>query len=90
MLLFHRDAVPCDCDHVPPIFGESSFAAVVSSRETSLKNSFEYLQNGLRNIADGFLHQHIRHSESIPSSVQVDYKPQIDQLLAEVIRSCKT
>ena len=49
-------------DHVPPIFGVGSFIEVANSydRGKSFKGAMQHLQNGLRNVADGHLHQQIR------------------------------
>jgi len=74
-------------DHVPPVFGASNFREYANSiAARSLKASMLKLDDGLRNIADGILHQHIRESDSLPGENQVDYRQQLDVLLGEVIR----
>jgi hypothetical protein len=78
-------------DHVPPVFGAKSFAecaAQMSGR--SLKEAMQHLDGGLRKVADSYLHEHIRKTESAPGPNQVDYRQQMDQLLGEVIRISKT
>lgn len=75
-------------DHIPPVFGARSFAQVAANvTGKSMKDSMQHLESGLRKIADGYLHEHIREKETTPGPVQVDYRQQIDQLLAEVIRN---
>lgn len=74
-------------DHVPPIFGHSNFAQVTSQASSrSIRGSFEHIQTGLRHIADGALHTHIRRRETLPTSTQVDFRQSLDVLLGEVVR----
>ncbi|WP_457093607.1 hypothetical protein [Microvirga sp. P5_D2] len=75
-------------DHVPPIFGFSSFPAVASNYAgtKSFKRSMEHLNLSLRNIADAHLHTHIRSRESLPTGTQVNFSQDLDVLLAEVVR----
>lgn len=75
-------------DHVPPIFGQSSFKQAASNHRggKSIKKSFEYLEHSSRNIADNLLHQQIRKAESLPNINQVNFSPDIDVLLSEIIR----
>lgn len=76
-------------DHVPPIFGQPTFAGVASSYAgggRSFRESMQRLQNSCRKIADGLLHTQIRATESVPTSRQVEFRADVDALLAEVTR----
>lgn len=48
--------------------------------------SMERLNLAMRNLADMYLHEHIRKKESLPNKVQVNFKSELDLLLAEIIR----
>lgn len=74
-------------DHVPPLFGAKTFAQVASSYggTKSFKGSMQNLDNSSRNIADSHLHSHIRKTEVLPVINQVDFSPDIDVLLAEIV-----
>jgi hypothetical protein len=73
-------------DHIPPIFAKSSFREVASSHGgRSFKESMEYLDRGLRKIADSQLHSQIRHRESLPTAQQIHFSPMLDVLLGEII-----
>jgi hypothetical protein len=78
-------------DHVPPIFGYTSFNEVVNNYPStkSFKKSMEHLNSSLRNIADAHLHAPIRHKESLPTFTQVDFRADLDVLLGEVVRVLK-
>ncbi|WP_324134056.1 hypothetical protein [Bosea sp. (in: a-proteobacteria)] len=75
-------------DHVPPIFGHRNFADFVA--QTTIGNSFKksmtYLHGSMRNIADQHIHHQISKKEVLPTSTQVDFRQQLDLLLAEVVR----
>lgn len=75
-------------DHVPPLFGQQSFAQVAAnySGTTSFKKSMGHLNQSLRNIADAILHEQIRRREALPSPQQVDFRQDLDRLLAEIVR----
>jgi hypothetical protein len=75
-------------DHVPPIFGFASFAEVASNYKgtKSFKHSMQRLNDSLRNLADSYLHVQIRRRESLPTINQVDFRADIDALLAEIVR----
>jgi hypothetical protein len=61
-------------DHVPPIFGKSSFTEVANNYGTkSFKDTMHGLETGAKNIADGYLHSHIRKRESLPTAQQVHF-----------------
>ena len=89
---FHATAmlVRAITDHVPPIFGAASFAEYASSMVSkSHKSSMERLSRSLRDIADGALHVQIRKREALPASTQVDFRAELDVLLAEVARALR-
>ncbi|KPH07858.1 hypothetical protein CO657_11990 [Rhizobium acidisoli] len=78
-------------NHVPPVFGFSTFAEVANSyggakAQKSFKASMQRLEGSLRNIADMHLHSPIRPQEDVPTAVQVDFAADLDVLLGEIIR----
>lgn len=76
-------------DHIPPIFGFSTFSEVAnnySGGTRSFKESMLNFNNSLRKIADNNTHSQAREKEVLPSLVQVDFSPQLDMLLGEIIR----
>jgi hypothetical protein len=75
-------------DHVPPVFGCGSFAEVANnySGTRSFKGAMTRLNESLRNLADSYLHVQIRRVESLPTMNQVDFRAELDALLAEVSR----
>jgi len=75
-------------DHVPPIFSLQSFAELANNYPgtKSFKKNMANLNDALRNIADGYLHSHIRSREELPLPQQVDFRAQLDQLLTEIVR----
>jgi hypothetical protein len=78
-------------DHVPPIFGFRTFAEVAANYGggRSFKDSMIRLQESARTIADQHLHAPIRAREVIPAFPQVDFRPELDLLLAEIVRKLK-
>jgi hypothetical protein len=78
-------------DHVPPIFSLKSFTEVANNYPgaPSFRKSMANLNNSLRNIADAHLHVQIRQSEVLPTLQQVDFKADLDALLAEIVRILK-
>ncbi len=78
-------------DHVPPIFDCKSFADIANtySGPKSFKASMIHLDNSLRKIADAYLHIQIRKSETLPNKTQVNFSPDLDVLLAEIVRILK-
>jgi hypothetical protein len=73
-------------NHVPPVFGHTDFSQVVANAGRSLKDNFEYLDEGLRKIGDLYTHQHIRKKDHLPTSGQVEkFGPQFELLLQEVL-----
>jgi hypothetical protein len=75
-------------DHVPPIFGFATFAQVTANYAggRSFKDSIEHLERASRKIADSYLHAPIRRDEATPSKMQVEFRADVDVLLAECIR----
>ena len=75
-------------DHVPPIFSASSFGEVANNYAgaQSFKGSMLHLNGSLRKIADAHIHVQIRKTESLPSPTQVDFRADLDVLLAEICR----
>ncbi len=78
-------------DHVPPVFGSKTFTEAANNYNgpKSLKPSMQRLDVSLRNPADSFLHVQIRSREVLPSFQQVDFRADLDVLLAEVVRILK-
>jgi len=81
-------------DHVPPIFKCSTFDNVANNyggvdKNRSFKKTMLHLNGSLRNIADKYLHQVIRISETLPNETQVNFSQDLDVLLDEVVRILK-
>ncbi len=76
-------------DHVPPIFGLTSFTQVANNYAgggRSFRESMQHLENASRKVADSYLHSQIRGRESVPTKTQVEFRADIDVLIAEVVR----
>ncbi|PYQ87086.1 MAG: hypothetical protein DMG02_21545 [Acidobacteria bacterium] len=74
-------------DHVPPLFGKRTFTEVANNHGSrSFKESMQHLENGARKVADAHLHTAIRNRETLPTAQQVAFGPEVDVLLAEIIR----
>ena len=78
-------------DHVPPVFSCKTFAEVANNYAgaKSFRGSMQHLNSSLRNIADAHLHLQIRKSEILPTQPQVDFRADLDVLLAETVRLLK-
>jgi hypothetical protein len=77
-------------DHVPPIFGFTTFEQVVGQYgNRSFKEHMAHLDKSLRKIADSYLHMPIRKKEVLPNQNQVDFSADLDVLLAEIVRILK-
>lgn len=81
-------------DHVPPIFGCANFNEVTNNYKSennsqSFKKAMSHLHNSLRNIGDSSIHSQIRKSEVAPNEIQLDFKNDLDVLLAEIVRILK-
>ncbi len=73
-------------NHVPPIFGQPTFGAVVAQAGRSIKPMLDRLESEARPIADLHTHIHIRQRESLPTKNQVEpFKVSFELLLQEVI-----
>lgn len=74
-------------NHVPPIFNKPNFNEVANNvGSKSFKGSMKFLNDSMKHIADGILHEHIRTKESLPTKEQVDFRASFDVLLSEVLR----
>jgi hypothetical protein len=73
-------------NHVPPVFGEQTFAAVVAQSGRSVKPMLERLEREARPIADLHTHIQMRQRETLPTKNQVEpFKGSFELLLQEVI-----
>ena len=73
-------------DHVPPIFGQKNFGSVVAQYgDKSFQQTIKPLEETLRKISDRHLHLHIRSKESTIDGQQLEFKPNFDVLLGEII-----
>ena len=73
-------------NHVPPVFGTTSFSDVVGQSGRSVKAILKRLNDEARAIAD--LHTHIlmREKENLPSKNQIEpYKAAFEVLVQEVV-----
>lgn len=77
-------------DHIPPIFGKTSFGEVVDnvSFPRSTKEALRHLDESARNTADQHLHLIITSHEMPPSRTQVDCRGYLDTLITEVVKRC--
>lgn len=77
-------------DHVPPIFGLKRFSEIANNYAggggRSFRQHMQHLENSSRKLADSHLHQHIRSKETLPTTSQIEFRADIDSLLAEIIR----
>lgn len=74
-------------NHIPPVFGLTSFNEVANNYgKMSFKKNMVHLNSSLRNIADGYMHEPIRKKETLPNDTQVNFSQDLDVLLAEVVR----
>lgn len=75
-------------DHVPPLFYQPNFQAVVAHYPgaRSFKEAMKHLDDQSRAITDGLLHSQIQARDSLPTANQVDFRAGIDVLLAEIDR----
>ena len=76
-------------DHVPPVFGHTTFSQVANNYGgggRSFKETMQHLEGAARKITDGHLHMPIRKSETLPTPQQVYCGPQLDVLLSEIVR----
>ena len=80
-------------DHVPPLFGFSSFEQVAANyggtKEKSFKKAMERLDKHTKKVADRLLHGQITKSEVAPTMAEVSYSGEVNHLLSEVYRRLK-
>jgi hypothetical protein len=81
-------------DHIPPIFSFETFDQVTNNygglkKNKSFKGNISHLNISLRNIADKYLHQVIRSSETLPNEHQINFSQDLDVLLEEIVRISK-
>jgi hypothetical protein len=77
-------------NHIPPIFGHTTFVEVVNNSSKSLKAIFTPLQDGARKVADLHTHKTIEKNELLPSENQLEpYKAQLEILLQEIYNKTK-
>lgn len=73
-------------NHVPPIFGHTTFQQVVSQSPRSVKELLKPLEEISRDVADLHTHSTIRHKESLPTKSQVEpFKASLEVLLHEIV-----
>jgi hypothetical protein len=73
-------------NHVPPVFGYTTFQQVVSQSRKSVKELLKPLEEISRDVADLHTHSLIRHKESLPTKSQVEpFKANLEVLLHEII-----
>lgn len=74
-------------NHVPPIFNSKKFSEVANNYNggKSFKELMLRLDNSLKNIAGNHLHKQISSSEVLPNFTQVNFAPELDMLLSEII-----
>jgi hypothetical protein len=78
-------------DHVPALFNKQNFIEVANNyKGKSFMKSMKHLQENSRDIADRFLHNIIRKSETLPTATQIDFRNNLDVLLEEIVRILKT
>lgn len=73
-------------NHVPPVFGATTFSEVVAQSGRSVKNILSRLNDDARPIAD--LHTHIlmRGNEHLPTKNQIEpYKASFEVLIQEIM-----
>ena len=74
-------------NHVPPIFGKTTFNEVANNQGgQSFQKNMKHLNNSFRSLADGYLHSPIGKKETLPNATQVDFRQDLDKLLEEIVR----
>jgi hypothetical protein len=78
--------------HVPPIFEKVNFEQVANNYSwgVSHKKLMMKLYESAKNIADNLLHTIIKKNEVLPKKQRVDFKAELDILLAEIVAILKT
>lgn len=78
--------------HIPPIFEMKNFEHVASEYNwgKSNKDLIMRLYQSAKNIADNLLHSNIRKRESLPKKTRVNFAPELDVLLGEILIRLKS
>jgi hypothetical protein len=77
-------------NHVPPVFGFTTFTELTASSGKSLRENLEHLEKGLRKLADLYAHQPIRTQEQYPTKSQVEpFRGHFELLLQEVLNKLR-
>ena len=73
-------------DHIPPIFGCSTFSAITAenSGSNAFKQAIRNLSDGFGKIAGRYLNRQIKDIEPLPAISQVDFSEEIDILLVQI------
>jgi len=75
-------------NHVPPVFGKTTFSEVVAHAERSVKAILVRLNEEARPIADLHTHFLMRSSEHLPTKNQLEpYKASFEVLIQEILVS---
>ncbi len=73
-------------NHIPPIFGHTTFHQVVSQVSKTRRELFKPLDEVARDVADLHTHDLIRHKEISPTRNQLEpFKPSLEFLLQEIL-----
>jgi hypothetical protein len=73
-------------NHVPPVFGHTTFQQVVSQSPKSVKELLRPLEEVSRDVADLHTHSMIRRKESLPTKSQVEpFRASLEVLLHEIV-----
>jgi hypothetical protein len=78
-------------NHIPPIFSCKNFTELTNNYNggKSFKDLMFRLDESLRKIADNHLHKQITSSEVLPNFTQVNFIPEVDVLLSEIISTLR-
>jgi hypothetical protein len=77
-------------NHVPPVFGHTTFEQVVNQSARSVKALLKPLDEILRDVADLHTQSLIRHKETLPTKFQIEpFKANLEVLLNEIIARVK-
>ncbi|MBL7851614.1 MAG: hypothetical protein JNN04_11985 [Cyclobacteriaceae bacterium] len=75
-------------DHVPPIFGKTTFAQVTTDcGSRNFKRAMAHLDNTSRTIANEAMHSPISEKEILVNEQTVNFSQDIDYLLTEIVHT---
>lgn len=77
-------------DHVAPLFGAPNLKEAANKLSLSKKRSVIHLDTSLRNMADSYLHLHIRRNEILPTASEVNFSQDLSVLLGEVVSMARS